>query len=118
MPRRAAQLLWGAGGGVLLLALTWFAAFHIGFVQRADQSVFRQFGDLRAHHHVGSLAWRLATLCDPKPYVYLCAVPVAVALVRRRFLVAIAIVAILLGANVTTQLLKPLLAHPRATSLL
>ena len=29
--------------------------------------------------------------------------------------VALAIVAILLGANVTTQLLKPLLAHPRAT---
>jgi len=38
--------------------------------------------------------------------------------VRRRTRLAIAITAILLGANVTTELLKPLLAHPRAAWLL
>jgi membrane-associated phospholipid phosphatase len=102
----------------VLLVVTWYAAFHVGFVQHADQSIYRQFGHLRTHPHVGSLAWRLATLCDPTPYVYLCAVPVAIALIRRRPWVAMAIVAILLGANVTTQLLKPLLAQPRASSLL
>ncbi len=41
-----------------------------------------------------------------------------VALVRRRGWLTVAICAILLGANVTTHLLKLLLAHPRAHGLL
>jgi hypothetical protein len=46
--------------------------------------------------------------------VYLAAIPVLIALIRRRPRVAAALAAVMLGANVTTQLLKPLLAHPRA----
>jgi membrane-associated phospholipid phosphatase len=50
--------------------------------------------------------------------VYFCFVPVLVALARRRLTVALAVAAILLGANLTTELLKPLLAEPRAANLL
>ena len=118
MPRRAVFALLGAAAAVGLLILTWFLAFHVGIAQRADQSIYNGFGNLGQHPRVGSLATFIARLCNPSPYVYLAAVPVAVALVRRRVWVGVAIGAILLGANVTTQLLKPLLAAPRAADLL
>jgi membrane-associated phospholipid phosphatase len=118
MPRRAVLALLGAGAGIALLAATWLAAFHVGVVERADQSIFRGFSDLSRHPHVDSVANWIASLCNPQPYVYLAAVPVLVALARRRGRLAVAICAILLGANVTAQLLKPLLAHPRAAALL
>lgn len=117
MPRRAVQALLGAGFAAALLILTWFLAFHVGVFERADQKVLTGFVDLGTPR-VRALATHLAQLCDPNPYVYLAAVPVLIALFRRRVRVAAALAAGLLGANVTTQLLKPLLAHPRAASLL
>ncbi len=98
---------------VLLLVITWYAAFHIGLFEHADRAILRGFAGLGQRPRVNSTALFIARLCDPKPYVYFCAVPVLVALVRRRFVLATAICAILLGANVTTQLLKPLLAVHR-----
>jgi len=118
MPRRAVLALLGAGAGVALLALTWFLAFHVGVFERADQSVFLDFGGFSRRPHVDAIATFIAHLCNPQPYVYLAAAPVVVALARRRGWLATAICAILLGANITTHLLKPLLAHPRASSLL
>jgi membrane-associated phospholipid phosphatase len=118
MPRRAALALVGAAAGVALLVLTWFLAFHVGLAEHADQSIYNGFGNLGQHQRVSSLATFIARLCNPSPYVYLAAVPVAVALARRRIWPAVTIGAILLGANVTTQLLKPLLATPRAADLL
>ena len=103
----------GAAASIALLILIWFAVFHIGFVQRADASILKGFGDLANHPGVNSVASFIAGLCNPKPYVYFCAIPVAIAMARKRSWVALAIMAILLGANVTTQLLKPLLAAPR-----
>jgi len=106
-------MLAGAGAALALLAATWWAAVHVGFVQHLDVSTLRGFGGLGTKPRVSSTAGFVATLCDPKPYVYFCVAPVLIALGRRRLWVALAIVAILLGANVTTQLLKPLLAAPR-----
>ncbi len=118
MPRRADQALAGAAAGIVLLFVTWFFAFHVGFAKSIDQSIFSGFNDVGQHPHVGRLASFIAQLCNPNPYLYLAAVPVLIALVRRRGWVAVAICAILLGANVTTHLLKPLLAAPRADGLL
>src|SRR5436305_13050222 len=114
MPERARNAIIGAFVLLALLIATWFAAFHIGLFKHADQSIFRGFGDLHHRPHVGTIASFLANLCNPNPYVYFCAVPVLVAVGRRRLWVALAVGAIILGANVTTQLLKPLLAEPRA----
>jgi membrane-associated phospholipid phosphatase len=116
MPRRAVALV-GAGCGIALLIATWLLAFHAGIFERADQAIYSGFGGLR-RPRVNWLANFVAGLCNPQPYVYLGAVPVLVALLRRRGRVAVAAGAILLCANVTTQLLKPLLAEPRAASLL
>lgn len=113
MPRRAALYLMGAGAGVGLLVLTWYAAFHVGFFERADVSVLRGFSGLDHRRHVDSIANIVASLCDPRQYVFLCAVPLGIAFARRRAWTLMAIAAILLGANVTSALLKPLLAHPR-----
>ena len=113
MPRRAAPCLAGAAAGVALLVLTWFLAFHVGFFRHADESAFAGFTSLQARAHVSALATFIANLCNPHPYIYLAAIPVVVALLRRRPGLALAIAAILVGANVTTELLKPMLAHAR-----
>jgi membrane-associated phospholipid phosphatase len=113
MPQRARIALFGALALVALLILTWFAAIHIPLVQRADLAVLRGFGGIGTHPHVSAVASFIAGLCNPNPYVYLCVIPVAIALGRRRPRVALAIVAILIGANFATELLKPLLAAQR-----
>jgi membrane-associated phospholipid phosphatase len=118
MPRRAGPYRLLAVACLLALVGVWLAALHIGLFEQADQRVFRGFAGLRQHPHVSNFASFVAPLCDPQPFLGLAVIPVAVALLRRRVRLAIAIVAILLGANVTTELLKPLLAHPRADWLL
>ncbi len=116
MPRRARLAFYGAGAGVALLAVTWYAVFHIGVVQHADQSILRGFADLH-RPRVDQVTKFIADLCNPNPYVFFAAIPVLIALARRRPRVAVAVGVIVLGANVTTQLLKPLLAQARPTSL-
>jgi membrane-associated phospholipid phosphatase len=55
----------------------------------------------------------VAVLANPTPFVVGGVLLVALALLRRRALMAAVVPAILLGANVTTQVLKPALADPR-----
>jgi membrane-associated phospholipid phosphatase len=115
MPRRARKALIGAAGGVALLALTWYASHFVNFVERADVSILRGFAQL-GRPRLDQVTRFIADLCDPKPYVLLATIPVLVALARRRPRVAATIGVIILGANESTQLLKPLLAEPRAIS--
>jgi membrane-associated phospholipid phosphatase len=113
MSRRAALLsACGASAALVLLLLTWLLAFHVGFVRRADTRILGGFVNLN-RPRVDSVATFIADLCNPRPYVYFAGVVMLVALGRRRPGVALVIGMILLGANVTTQLLKPLLAEPR-----
>lgn len=118
MTQRARRAGTGALLGIILLVLVNLATFHIGAVERLDASVFNGFGGLRLHPHVGGLAQRIADLCDPRPYVFLCVLPLAIALVRRRWAVAVAALGILLAANLTTELLKPALGQHRPVSLI
>jgi len=108
MPESARKAIGGAGALTALLVVL-YAAIHIDIVQHADYTILNGFGDLGRHPRVSSAASFIADLCNPNPYVYLCVIPIAVALVRRRGWVVLAIMAILLGANLTTELLKPLL---------
>jgi membrane-associated phospholipid phosphatase len=112
----ARSALIGAATVVALLLVTWFAAFHIGLVKHADRSILQGFSDLGHRDRIRSLATFVAQLCNPKPYVFFAWIPMLVALLRGRPRVALAIGVILLGANLTTQLLKPLLAVPRPVS--
>lgn len=104
----------GAGACAALLLVTWYAAHYVGVVKRVDVSILGGFAEL--HRPIlDRLTSFVAQLCNPHPYVVLAAVPVLVALARGRPRVAIAIGLILLGANASTELLKPLLAAPRDT---
>jgi membrane-associated phospholipid phosphatase len=105
----------GAAAGIVLLAVTWYASRFIGVVERADVSILRGFAELH-RPRLDRLTRFIADLCDPQPYVYLAAIPFLVALLRGRPRVAATIAVIILGANETTQLLKPLLAEPRMVS--
>jgi membrane-associated phospholipid phosphatase len=102
----------------VLLILTWLLAFHVAVFRNADQSIYSGFFQLHSRGHVWAIANVIVQVCDPKPFVVLVAVIAVVALLRRRPRAAVAICAIVIGANVTTQLLKPLLAAPRAGNLL
>ena len=117
MPIRLRTAVLGAGACAALLAVVWFMAFHVGFFGHADQSIYQQFGDLRAHSRVESIAGSLVSLFDPNPYVYLVVAVLAVTLVRRRPWSACAVLAIVLGANVSTELLKHVVTSPRPGSL-
>jgi membrane-associated phospholipid phosphatase len=112
MPRRARTALSGAGIGVLLLVVLWYFAFHVGAVRQADATILNGFLGLDGPR-LDRVANFVAGLCDPKRYVVLAALPVLVALVRGRPRVAVTIALILLCANETTELLKPLLAAHR-----
>src|SRR3954453_14775554 len=99
----------GAGAGMALLLLTWFAAFHTGVGIRADRTILDGFAGLQ-RPRVNSVASVMTKLCNPGPFLAFGGVFVLVALLRRRPRVALAVVVILLCANLTTELLKPLLS--------
>lgn len=113
MNRRSKIGFIGAATGLFALVLTWALALHVGIFERADESILSGFVDLTYHQGVDRVASFVAHLCNPNPYVFLAAVPVLVAVARRRARAVAAIGMILLGANLTTQLLKPLVAQPR-----
>jgi membrane-associated phospholipid phosphatase len=114
MSRRAVAIT-GAACGAGLLILTWLLAYHVGLFERADQSIYAGFGGLR-RPRVDPVAGFVASLCNPAPYACFGAIPPFIAAVRRRPRLALGSVAILLGANLSTELLKLILAHPRAVS--
>ena len=117
MPMRARNAMLGAGACLALLVVVWFAAFHVGFVRHLDTSIYLQFIDLEAHGRIAWIAGHFVRLFDPNPYVYLALVPLVVAMLRRRPRVVLAVATIVLGANVTTEVLKHLLTAPRPESL-
>ena len=95
MPRRARIALTGAAAGVVLLALTWFVSHYVGIGKQADASILRGFADL-TRPRLDRVTNFIAHLCNPDEYMFLAAVPVAVALVRRRPRVAAMIALVLL----------------------
>jgi membrane-associated phospholipid phosphatase len=73
----------------------------------------RLYFDLSAPNG-SAIASAIAKLCNPTPFAYLAAVPVVIALARRRPLLALGAVMIIVGAIVTSELLKSKLGvtHP------
>jgi membrane-associated phospholipid phosphatase len=101
--------LWGAASLSVLLACLWYVSFHSADATRVNLTVVSHARPLSVHVHVAMLARFVTGLIEPKPYVILAAIPVILGLCRRLPIVALAIFGIIAGANVTTELLKPLL---------
>jgi membrane-associated phospholipid phosphatase len=112
IPRRARTAFTGAGLGVAALALTWYAAHEIAWLRRVDVNILLGFLQLN-RPRVDWIAQAFVWLCDPSHYVVLAVVPVAIALARGRKRLAGAAIAVLVAANGTAELLKPLTAGPR-----
>lgn len=112
MAKRAKAPLAACLACVLALMTLAYLAYAVGPSERLDA---RLLGRLAAHGHtaLGSLAEGLAYLADPLPLLCLLVAACAVALLRGRPRDAVAAVVVVAGANVTTQVLKVLLAHPR-----
>jgi membrane-associated phospholipid phosphatase len=95
----------------VLLAL----AYGVGPVEWLDGNALDGFvaaGDSRVADVANVLAW----LCNPAPYALLVLPLLAYALIKRSPRRAAAAALLILGANISSQVLKPLLAHPRDLS--
>jgi membrane-associated phospholipid phosphatase len=115
MPRRRPTLaLAVAAGFVAAGALVWLVALHTGPGARLDRAVYAGFVGLRPTAEALG-ARDFTSIVDPRPFVLWTAMLVLVAVLRRRPATAAAVAAILIGANATTQVLKPALAIPRSS---
>src|SRR5579875_2793867 len=112
MQRSARPWFIGVLFGIFAMALTSYLAHEVAFLRQVDVHILQGFLQLRRPILDGP-ANLLTSLFDPFPYVILCAVPVVIALRRGRRDVALAILVMLIGANASTELLKPLAAGPR-----
>ena len=117
MEIRARRALAGAAACVGLLVATWLAAFHVGSLRNVNLTTFFGFVDLHRHGAVQGITGRLVWLCNPHTYVLWAPVVAVIALLRGRPRAALGIGAILLGANVTTELLKKVLVEPQPAGL-
>lgn len=97
------------------MALTWTLAELVPAVHWRDAVLLYDFGRL-SRPGVDTLANRLLHLLDPGWYTVWAALLVAVALLRRRPRVALAVAVVLPAAPGAAELLKPLLAHPHASA--
>jgi len=95
-------------------ALVFLAALALGFdpVQRIDAAVLAR-AIAAPGSSTESLAAGLARLADPPALLFFLAIAAAIGLLRRRPASVAAAIAVVAGANLTTQLLKAALAHPR-----
>jgi membrane-associated phospholipid phosphatase len=111
---KAPLAAWIACAGALVgLALV---SYGIDAAQHADATLLTKF--IARDGAVGSLADPIAHLGDPLPLLVMLACACAIALRRGKPLDAAAAVTVVAGANLTTQLLKVALAHPRFQSVL
>jgi membrane-associated phospholipid phosphatase len=112
MPRRSKLAFTGAALGIGAMVLTWYLAHDVAALRRVDANVLGGFLQL-GRPRLNRVTQAIADLCDPMPFIVLAAVPVAIALLRGRPRVAIALAILLLGANESTEVLKPLLTGDR-----
>lgn len=115
MTRQPRLALLAALGCLLTLLAVWAVAFLAPFGHRLDDATLMGFVDLHSPW-IDRIARNVGRLADPQPFIVAGAAMVAVALARGRPRTAAVVPLILLGANLTTQVLKPALADPRIST--
>jgi membrane-associated phospholipid phosphatase len=112
MDRRPGIALLGALACAAALILTWILAFRVGFGHQVDAATLQGFMGLLSPE-VARIANHVGTLVNPGPFVVLGAIVTAVAVLRGRPRTALVVPVVLVGANATSQWLKPMLAQQR-----
>jgi membrane-associated phospholipid phosphatase len=117
MLRRPLAPLVVALGCALATTAVWFAAFQTAAGARLDGAVRGGFTGLQ-DSRLEPLGLAAADLAGPVPFALLSLVVVSLALARGRLRHAVVVVMVLVGANVTTQLIKHLgtAARPEETA--
>jgi len=93
------------------------AAFHIGVTERADVRIYEAFGEL-SDGDVYVVARNVTNVVEPERLVVLVALLLGAAALQRRWRLALGTLVVVVGANLTTQVLKPLTAAERIPSYL
>jgi membrane-associated phospholipid phosphatase len=112
MSRRPLVLLGLALATAAGAVAVWLVAFHAPGGRWLDGSALESFTGA-ASPPLAPRIRGVAGLADPWPFAFAAAGLLAIALLRRRWLMAAAVPAILLCANLATQVLKPALADAR-----
>ena len=97
------------------LMVTGAVALILPVAQAHDIATLPGFAALGGHTRVSQLATVLVHSVDPVPYAVAAALLVAVAVLRGRPRVALAVPLAMFAASATTELLKPLVGHPRSS---
>lgn len=110
-PRR----LWMAAASCVLALLVLLAVVYTtDRGAAADKRALVGFGELQ-RPRLAEFADTISRGVNPKPFAVVALILVAIAFIRRYLFLGLAVGAMLLSANATTQILKPLLANPRGT---
>jgi membrane-associated phospholipid phosphatase len=112
MLRRPRTALLGALACLAGLALTGLLAHTVPGAHVRDSASLNGFA-LLDRPWLDPILSRIAHLADPDVYAVLAAALVLAALAQRRRQVAGAVAVVVVAAPATTELLKPLVAHPR-----
>jgi membrane-associated phospholipid phosphatase len=88
---------WHAGGQLDGRALVGFAVIHVSAVTH--------------------LAHFFESLCEPRPYLVICVILLAIVIATRGLVLAGAVAVVLVAANASTEALKPLIASASGTHL-
>lgn len=94
----------------------WVAAFEVAGLRSLDGGAMQAFTGVARVPLEPSIRG-VARLADPSWFLTGCGLLTVIALLRRRWLMAAVVPAVLLSANAATQLLKPALADPRTLDL-
>lgn len=95
---------------LLGLAATWVVSALVPSARAKDALALHDF-TLLSRPNVDGVAKALLHVLEPAPFTALGVVLVAIALLRRRPAVALAVALVMALAPLTSELLKPLLAH-------
>lgn len=98
---------------MLALILVWLGTYRIDLTSRFDRGVQTGFIGLD-DTRLGDWAELIVDLVDRRPFGVMSLILIAVAVSRRRLRLALMTATILVGANVTTQVLQRLSEGPRA----
>ena len=109
-PSRALLAALGCAAGLLA---TGIVAFLWPLARSHDAASLAAFQTLSAHPALAGLANWLANSVDPVPYALSGFALAAIALMRGRLRLAVAVPLTMLGASATTELLKPLVGGVR-----
>lgn len=117
MPRSPRQAAAAALACVAAFGLLAAVDIWVGPVKTADARVLSWLSDFDwqtyQHGTAGKIAEKIVFLVDPLPLLVMVALLCAYAVWRGRLLEAAAALVVVAGANLTTQLVKQLLAHDR-----